>query len=410
MKSTLNSAWFFTLLFVLSSCDRTPSPPAVTAMNPASGYYMTEVTVTGTGFSNQSGSNGVTVNDVDCEIVSSTTTSVTFRIPALTEGEWPVRLITETGEAEAGMFSYQYTVYAAGCENNSTGRSIGKYWKNGIEVSLTDGTANTILSAVAVSSADVWTAGNLYTLQFTGSCWKNSRPYALTTTTESGAYDILCSGNDTYVAGYESNGTKDVAKYWKNGTSVSLTDGTTDACAYSLTVSGTDLYVAGLRIQGTKPVATYWKNGNPVYLTDGTFSARASDICVSGGDVYVSGYENSVSNFTVAKYWKNGSEVILSDGTSRAWAYSVAVKGSEVHVVGNNGQGACYWKNGIPVAMDCNPSVTTFTAVFLIGNDIYVAGSERQGDLERACYWKNGTRVWLTDGTKLATTNSIFVI
>ena len=39
-----------------------------------------------------------------------------------------------------------------------------------------------------------------------------------------------------YVSGHESNGTNAVAKYWKNGGSVSLTDGARNAVATGMVV------------------------------------------------------------------------------------------------------------------------------------------------------------------------------
>ncbi len=39
------------------------------------------------------------------------------------------------------------------------------------------------------------------------------------------ANSVYVSGTDVYVAGYESNGTKSVAKVWKNGVATSLTNG-----------------------------------------------------------------------------------------------------------------------------------------------------------------------------------------
>jgi hypothetical protein len=50
---------------------------------------------------------------------------------------------------------------------------------------------------------------------------------------------------DVYVAGVENNGLFDVAKYWKNGIPVNLSDGYSQACANSIVVSDSDVYVAG---------------------------------------------------------------------------------------------------------------------------------------------------------------------
>jgi hypothetical protein len=43
--------------------------------------------------------------------------------------------------------------------------------------------------------------------------------------------------NDVYVAGYEVNNSgKNVAKFWKNGVGVNLTDGSDNAIAYAVAV------------------------------------------------------------------------------------------------------------------------------------------------------------------------------
>ena len=82
------------------------------------------------------------------------------------------------------------------------------------------------------------------------------------------------------------------------------------------TGSEVDVYVAG----GDGVVAKYWKNGQAVSLTDGI----ASSIAVVGSDVYVAGSEYNGS-FWVAKYWKNGQETRLTDGTTHN-AYGMSIR------------------------------------------------------------------------------------
>ncbi len=67
-------------------------------------------------------------------------------------------------------------------------------------------------------------------------------------------------------------------------------------------MNGTDVYVAGYEGE----VAKYWKNGVAVSLTDGTNKAQVDDITVYNGDVYIVGFEDNSSGIRVGKYWKNG--------------------------------------------------------------------------------------------------------
>src|SRR6516162_5733315 len=71
-----------------------------------------------------------------------------------------------------------------------------------------------------------------------------------------------------YVTGSESNGTISVAKDWKNGTAVALTDGKKNASPSALAISGNDVYAAGYESNGAFMQAKYWKNGTAVAVTD----------------------------------------------------------------------------------------------------------------------------------------------
>src|SRR5690606_35377482 len=96
----------------------------------------------------------------------------------------------------------------------------------------------------------------------------------------------------------------------------------------------TDIYVCGSEFNGSHDVAKYWKNGEGIELSDGTPSANAHDITVSDSTLYVHGAEKHDGSYRVAKYWKNSTAVPLSDSSSPAEAYSIFVDGKDVYVAG----------------------------------------------------------------------------
>lgn len=199
-----------------------------------------------------------------------------------------------TAIAVSGNDVYVAGIGITGNIYNGLQKYIAKYWKNSNAKNLTDGTNDAQAWSIDVSGNDAYVAG----YEWNGKSYQDA------------------SGS-TYK--------KSVAKYWKNSQPVILTDGTEDAYTESITVSGTDVYVAGTewngksyQIQGSayiyrKSIAKYWKNGKAVILTDGTEDAEAKSIAISGTDVYVAGTMNGY-----ATYWKNGVAVKLSNVESDA--------------------------------------------------------------------------------------------
>ncbi|MCU0443482.1 MAG: hypothetical protein MUE85_01095 [Microscillaceae bacterium] len=256
-------------------------------------------------------------------------------------------------------------------------------------------------------TAKVYIAGasqNTTTEWFTTYSWVDSTPTQLGTTGGfSQATDNFVVGNDVYVCGsvYDAETEKFKAVYWKNGVITELTNGINMAFANAIYVSGNDVYVAGNERSGFVRIAKYWKNGVAVALSDE--NSDALGIFVVGNDVYVSGYNVANSTVTVtARYWKNGQPITLGS-SENCYATSIVVVGNDVYTagyIGTNAQPrAYYWKNTTRFSLGTGNTAAVANAIFVENNDVYVAGYEQANDsngYQVAKYWKNGSAVNLS--------------
>jgi hypothetical protein len=141
-----------------------------------------------------------------------------------------------------GLSQYNGEVYVTGYEYDNSSRtySIETAWDNGVKVSV-----NRVGNSV-VSSARFFSVPNIY-LASTGSFSPYPHNIALIINSgtsaeikltdgnyDAGATSVLVQDSVIYATGYESNGTNEIAKYWKGTVATSLTDGTNDAKAYSI--------------------------------------------------------------------------------------------------------------------------------------------------------------------------------
>jgi hypothetical protein len=182
-------------------------------------------------------------------------------------------------------------VYISGYSENSLGKRIPVYWKNG--------------SLVVLTSND--NSDNLVNY-------------------------VFVSGNDVYASGGNMQNTNTSPGYWKNGTWIILTspDNSRISLTGFITVIGTDVYANGYSptINGAiNLIPGYWKNGVWIGLSqlDATKSSQAGKLVISGTDVYLAGYSTNSSGARIAGFWRNGNWIPLFDGINDSSAFYIVV-------------------------------------------------------------------------------------
>ena len=315
-------------------------------------------------------------------------------------------------------------VLVAGYSGTPGTNHIARYWMDGQETVLTNGTTDAFANSISVSGSDVYIAGteaasdDSYTLPV---YWQNNTEVKLPIKSNFGsANSVYISGGNTYIAGSDSTS----AVYWKNGSEIFLEEATdTGSSATAVFVSGNDVYLAGKRGYN----AVYWKNGNIVSLTGysvPTQNVRVNGISVLNGEVYVVGFVNyAASPFPYMNYWANGVATDLNTGydlsspnNNFGQVCAVCTSGSDLYVAGmvettnqmiNH---AVYWKNGVETVLTGSTANSFACSICINSNDVYVTGYEyNAGQPRSAVYWKNGIEVKLTDGTIETIATSIFV-
>ena len=324
---------------------------------------------------------------------------------------------TDPGSIFKDGHSGKPIVLVAGYSGANGTSHVAKYWVDGQETALSNGTNDAYANSIVVSGSDIYIAGTDAVPVY----WQNNTETKLPINSTYGAANAVCvSGNHVYIAGNDS--TK--AVIWKDGTGTVL-DNVTDSGSLgtSVCVSGNDVFIGGTRGYN----AVYWKNGNIVCLTGysvPTQHVRVTGISVLHGNPYLVGYVFfAASPFPSMNYWANGVATDLNTGydlssphNSYGQVSGVFVSGRDIYIAGmvettnqmiNN---AVYWKNGVETVLPSSGTNAYATSVYVSGDDVYVAGYEFNKDQPRyAVYWKNGVEVKLTDGTNETIATSIFV-
>jgi hypothetical protein len=312
-------------------------------------------------------------------------------------------------------------VFVAGYSGTNGTNHVAKYWVDGQETALNDGTKDAYANSITVSGSYIYLAGTESDgLNEIPLYWQNNTETKLPIKSLYGSANSVCvSGSNVYIAGNDST----EAVYWKNGSETVLETTDSGSSANAVFISGNDVYIAGTRGYN----AVYWKNGNITDLTAynvPTQHVRVNGISVLNGDVYVVGYVNyAASPFPYMNYWANGVAKDLNTGNDISstnnnfgQVCSVFASGRDLYVAGmvettnqmiNH---AVYWKNGVETVLQSSAANAFASSIYVSGNDVYIAGYEyNQGQPRYAVYWKNGVEVKLTDGSNETVATSIYV-
>jgi len=122
-----------------------------------------------------------------------------------------------------------------------------------------------------------------------------------------------------------------------------------------------------------KLVARYWKNGVPVTLTDSTLSAFAVSIIVKDNSIYVSGFEYTgafSSSNTNVYLWKDGIKTNLNSGIGNIIPFGLFIKDSDIFVAGTEAASIGnyypkYWKNNLLIPVTTTETKGEVNGVFV---------------------------------------------
>jgi hypothetical protein len=297
--------------------------------------------------------------------------------------------------------------------------STGTIWKNGTATALGD---QTYPSDFTILGKDIYICGDYNSKSNNiARYWKNGVAVDLSDGTRyATAFDLFVIGNDIYVGGREQmpgNAAYSQAKYWKNGTPVILTGSNESGTVYGIVVVGNDVYAIGEHSHSLgSPVACYWKNGQVTDLTDKNVYAAGETMTVSGNDIYMVWSVVDQAGNVQTRYSKNfGTPVLLTNGPIND--NTISILNNDVYITGTGKKSnvlyATYWKNGMPTYVSNEAQGAFATGIAIAGSDIYLSGWTQNvpaGKAPTACYWKNGEEILLANGAEQSAAKKILII
>ena len=298
-------------------------------------------------------------------------------------------------------------LWIVGFERNDDGVRVASLWENGVPTQLSDGTAHTIASRVAVTNdGTVYVLGQeVYDSESRVILWTNGEPqYVSTLGNSASPSGLWADGDDLYLA-YTESTDEQVSRVvvLQNGGQLDL-----DAIgvAHDLIVDEGDVYVAGTDQSSDQALITIWTTASDSSLPPQEHTRQYSAMAMGADGLY------SLSNYTAFRrspYLElrlNGDIIDVPGATSGAEGNDIIVHGDEVIIVGENSNTAAMWLNGSLVQLETPERRVRSVAYAASRPDdtdasIYVVGSkENSDDVDVATLWIDGTRLDLSDGTR----------
>lgn len=234
-------------------------------------------------------------------------------------------------------------IYVSGhFKNNTIWNPV--YWKNGKAVPMPIYDSRTFTTDITINNSAVYITGrtvnDLNSGYIKGKLWVNGVEEILNTPDGFNSFPnaISVNNNDVLIGGRiaEVNGNS-IATIWKNNILTQLTDGSRHAIVNDVLIKGNDTYAAGYTTEGTNWAGTIWKNGTPLYtFLSPENSIQIQEMYVDSDTVHTLSTTLSLDGSDIRKvqYHKNGQfEADLAQSKTRVIAHKILVKDGDLYAL-----------------------------------------------------------------------------